>query len=128
VPAVSERTVSPYNATKQNWVLAISAWARRHLLIPPAFPITITFRWYEKARRRDPDNVCAGGRKLILDGLVTAGILPGDGPNVICGFTDEFVYQHGEGVAVFLILPDLNELLAAREVGARRSAARRRRG
>lgn len=37
--------------------------------------LSVTF--YEKAMRRDPDNIMAGC-KFILDGLVRAGILPDD--------------------------------------------------
>lgn len=34
---------------------------------------------YEKDARRDFDNVASGAAKLILDGLVDCGVLPGDG-------------------------------------------------
>jgi hypothetical protein len=50
-----------------------------------------TFRWKEPNRRRDPDNVAAGGRKIILDGLVKARRLPGDGWKHVVGWRDEFV-------------------------------------
>ena len=36
------------------------------------------FTWYAKDRRTDPDNLAAG-QKFILDGLVKAGVLAGDG-------------------------------------------------
>ncbi len=44
---------------------------------------------YCKDKRKDPDNV-AFTKKFILDGLVAAGILEGDGWNRIGMFTDEF--------------------------------------
>lgn len=53
-------------------------------------PATFRFRWYEQNRRRDKDNVSAFGRKVILDGLVQAGILPNDNWNYVEGFRDEF--------------------------------------
>lgn len=37
----------------------------------------ITFEWYRKDRRQDPDNI-ASGAKYVLDGLVDAGVLQGD--------------------------------------------------
>lgn len=37
------------------------------------------FTWYAKDRRTDPDNIAAGGCKMVLDGLVKAGVLAGDG-------------------------------------------------
>jgi len=36
------------------------------------------FYWYEQTKRRDPDNIAAGGRKIILDSLIKSGILKND--------------------------------------------------
>ena len=35
-------------------------------------PVYMVYRWYEKDRRRDKDNICAFGRKVIQDALVKA--------------------------------------------------------
>lgn len=35
-------------------------------------------QWYCENRRKDPDNITAG-QKFIMDGIVEAGVLPGDG-------------------------------------------------
>jgi hypothetical protein len=43
----------------------------------------------EKNRRRDQDNIAAG-KKLVIDGLVQAGVLAGDGWKYVRGFFDEF--------------------------------------
>lgn len=53
-------------------------------------PVKMVYRWYEKDRRRDLDNISSFGRKVIQDALVEAGILPDDGWKYIIGFTDEF--------------------------------------
>ena len=53
-------------------------------------PVRMTYRWYEKDRRRDKSNVCAFGRKVIEDGLIKAGVLRGDGWAHVEGFADEF--------------------------------------
>lgn len=53
-------------------------------------PVWMNYRWYEKDRRRDKDNVSAYGRKVIQDGLVKAGALKNDGWASIEGFTDRF--------------------------------------
>lgn len=58
------------------------------------------FLWIEKDRRRDPDNVAAGGRKLIFDGLVKAAVIPGDGWAAIAGWSDAFEVGPGHGVRV----------------------------
>ena len=53
-------------------------------------PVMMVYRWYEKDRRRDLDNISSYGRKIIQDALVQCKILPDDGWNYIAGFTDEF--------------------------------------
>ena len=59
------------------------------------FPVHISFKWNEKNRRRDPDNI-AFAKKFILDSLVTAGIFPDDGQKYISGFDDEFYIDKQE--------------------------------
>ena len=53
-------------------------------------PVYMRYSWYEPNRRRDKDNICAGGRKVIQDALVKGGYLRNDGWNEIAGFSDEF--------------------------------------
>lgn len=51
--------------------------------------VHITYKWYEKNKRRDLDNV-AFAKKFIQDALVKCGMLQGDNWQYITGFTDEF--------------------------------------
>lgn len=53
-------------------------------------PVYMVYRWYEPNRRRDKDNVCAFGRKVIQDALVRCGALKNDGWKEIIGFEDRF--------------------------------------
>ena len=53
-------------------------------------PVYMVYRWYEKDRRRDKDNVCAFGRKVIQDALVKGKYLHNDGWKDIAGFEDVF--------------------------------------
>lgn len=53
-------------------------------------PVIIHFRWIEKDRRRDCDNICGGGRKFVLDAMVKAGVLKDDGRRYVKAFTDDF--------------------------------------
>lgn len=53
-------------------------------------PVRMRYRWYEKDRRRDLDNISSFGRKVIQDALVQAHILQNDGWNEIIEFSDEF--------------------------------------
>ena len=48
------------------------------------------YRWYEKDRRRDLDNVSSFGRKVIQDALVQTHVIKNDGWKEITGFSDEF--------------------------------------
>ena len=53
-------------------------------------PVRMTYRWYEKDRRRDLDNISSFGRKVIQDALVDTRVLKNDGWKEITGFSDEF--------------------------------------
>ena len=79
-------------AVKKQWTDVVAVAAKKWLTPIPehCFPVTFRFQWYEQNRRRDKDNVSAFGRKVILDGLVQAGILPNDNWNYVEGFRDEF--------------------------------------
>ena len=52
-------------------------------------PVFITYRWVEKDRRRDKDNICFA-KKFIQDALVRAKVLKNDGWNDIADFKDSF--------------------------------------
>ena len=56
----------------------------------PKEPVKLVYRWYEKNRRRDMDNVAAFGMKVIQDALVGAGVLSDDGWKDIKGFDHTF--------------------------------------
>lgn len=53
-------------------------------------PVFMEYRWYEKNRRRDLDNISSFGRKVIQDALVQTHVLQNDGWKEIEGFSDEF--------------------------------------
>lgn len=53
------------------------------------YPLSVTFKWYEKNRMRDPDNI-AFAKKYILDALQEMGTIKGDGWRHIKGLADEF--------------------------------------
>lgn len=54
-----------------------------------AKPVTMRYRWYEKNRKRDKDNV-SFAKKFVQDALVHSGVLENDGWKNIESFTDEF--------------------------------------
>lgn len=51
--------------------------------------VKLSFRWYEKDKRRDLDNICFS-KKFILDALVNNNIIATDSWKGVIGFTDEF--------------------------------------
>ena len=55
-------------------------------------PVRVTFRWYERDRRRDWDNVVFA-KKFILDGLVKAGVLPDDSQSWVIGLRDVLAHD-----------------------------------
>lgn len=139
-----------YNVLKRRWTNTVALLARaQHVtrFAASAGRVAVGFEWHEPDRKRDIDGVSAGGRKLILDGLVAAGVIESDGPRCLAGFAAEsFLYPGDDGYAGPKVLvaiyggggigklsiphrlPDLNQLLAARELGVRRDIARRRSG
>lgn len=66
-----------YASLKRRWTAEIILQAHRQRLRPVACP-RLRFTWVEPNRRRDKDNIAAGGRKIILDALVRGGFLGGD--------------------------------------------------
>lgn len=66
-------------------------------------PVFIVFRWVEKNRKRDHDNV-AFAKKFVQDALVKAGVIGGDGWKHVIGFVDTFdVDKKRYGVEVTLL-------------------------
>lgn len=61
--------------------------------------MVLTFEWREPNKKRDLDNVAAA-KKLVIDGLVTAGVLHGDGWKHLHGFRDYFEVNPDAGVLV----------------------------
>ncbi len=76
----------PYSMMKQTYTNMV-AWLAKKL--PKYEQVNITITWYEPNEKRDPDNIMAG-QKFILDGLVQAGVLPGDSQKYIQGITHRF--------------------------------------
>lgn len=67
--------------------------------------VHITYKWYEKNKRRDLDNI-AFARKFIQDALVDVGLLQGDGWQHIVGFADEF-YIDNENPRIEVIISEV---------------------
>jgi hypothetical protein len=91
-----------YAKLKRSWTDTVILLARSARL-KPVERVKLHFLWCERNRKRDPDNVAAGGRKLVLDGLVAAGVLPGDGWANIVSWSDSFAVGEKPGVSVLIV-------------------------
>ena len=91
-----------YSAMKKQWSRTI-ATCLQHAKILPMERVAVIFTWVERDTRRDPDNILAGGQKLVLDCLVTTGIIPNDGWANIVGLAHNFTIDASNpGVWVIL--------------------------
>lgn len=99
-----------YARLKRQWTETVWALAKASRIDKPGpfeRRVFISWEWVERDKRRDPDNVAAGGRKLVLDGLVAAGVLAGDGWRHIDAWRDRWtVNPERPGVGVTIIVPE----------------------
>jgi Holliday junction resolvase RusA-like endonuclease len=67
------------------------AWEIKSQRVPKIeiYPVRLWIGWYSKDNRKDIDNV-RFSVKFILDGMVEAGILKGDGRKFVCDITDSY--------------------------------------
>jgi hypothetical protein len=78
-----------YSDLKRQWEGTIVSLVRQGQMCRFDQPVLLEFRWFERNRRRDHDNVAAA-KKLVLDALVRAGVIGGDGWKHVSGFSDRF--------------------------------------
>jgi hypothetical protein len=88
-----------YARLKKQWTTVVADVARWQRL-PRVDRAWFKFRWIEETKRRDPDGIAAGGRKVILDGLVEAGVLVNDGWEQVAGWEDTFEVGAEDAVEV----------------------------
>lgn len=72
----SKKHWSRYSKEKKSLTDLIAYQAQS--LRPVLVPVNLHFTWHWPSRKHDPDNI-AFAQKYVLDGLVQAGILQGDG-------------------------------------------------
>lgn len=89
-----------YSLLKRRWTDAVALLAKAGGL-PHFHKAVIDFVWLETKRNRDPDNIVSA-KKFVLDGLVVAKVLPGDGWAHVEGFRDSWGVSTGAGVLVTL--------------------------
>jgi hypothetical protein len=104
-----------YNRLKKRWAdLVMMCIGRRQVRCKfgAERPAKVHFELVEPNERRDPDNIAAGAAKLILDGLVKAGVLEGDGWKHITGLS--FSWRVGSPAGVRVVLTPAEAVRAVR--------------
>ena len=79
-----------YANLKKKFSQPVVALAKKELFPIVEYPIEVHCHWFCADTRSDPDNIAAGGKKLLLDSLQKARILSGDGWKQIVKFSDNF--------------------------------------
>lgn len=80
-------------------------WSIRKAKLPTIEkPVKITYKWIERNKKRDIDNV-SSAKKYILDALVKANVLHNDSPKYVVDHCDIFDYDklHGDKVIVEIV-------------------------
>ena len=92
---------------KKKTEMLISVHIRKQLRgVKISHPIIADFTWFEPNKKRDLDNISAGGKKFIFDALVKCGVLKGDGWAYVTGFTDNF-YVDSDNPRIEVILREI---------------------
>lgn len=91
-----------YAKLKAKWTNDIALHIRSQRVRPIEGRAYLRFIWREANQKRDPDNVAAGGRKLILDALVVAKVLKDDAWQFVAGWNDAWCVDATPGVEVAL--------------------------
>ena len=84
---VSKLHYGAYSTMKRKYTKIV---AIHSMNLPKIKKGDFVIRWYSKNRRKDPDNIAGGGTKILLDGLIDAGILENDGWNQVNSITHLF--------------------------------------
>lgn len=95
-----------YNDLKRKWETQICFEIARRRIRPITSRAMLEFFWCEPHRKRDPDNIAAG-KKLILDSLVIAGILPNDSQTWIGRLEDVFVEPSSRDPGVLVLIKEM---------------------
>jgi hypothetical protein len=95
-----------YAEVKRAWDKNIDVRCLQQGFTPITEPSHFTFLLFEKNRYRDPDNIGAGARKIILDALQSSGRLKNDGWKNVLGLSEYWVVRKEKpGVVLFVTSP-----------------------
>ena len=85
------KRIYPWAKVKKQWESDIHSILMLYNIKPvKKYPIHVHFHWFAKNRKTDPDNYST---KVVLDALVSGGILVNDGWRQISGINHLFTYK-----------------------------------
>jgi hypothetical protein len=121
VYGTGKKRTDAYNKLKQDWAATVELCVVRDRRLFTAKgllgPCAVHFELVEPNKRFDPDNLCGATAKLVLDGLVKAGVLEGDGWAHIAGLS--FSWRVGSPAGVRVVLSPA--AVTQKEVGMKTS-------
>ena len=83
------RNVYLSNQMKQTYTMTAMIYARQtRVKFDMDCAVTVKIAYYEPSSKRDIDNISSFGNKVILDGIVKAGMLKNDSQRYICGIVN----------------------------------------
>lgn len=112
-----------YHREKKKWI----DWCIIHMVRVPKrrlkriwLRITYCERSFDRKdqRARDPDNICSF-KKVLLDALVSAEVIPDDSHKHIAGFTENFILAPDEPGVIVIIVDMDKEVVEDDEKGTR---------
>ena len=80
----------PYNDIKQQLSIMIMYQCRKQLKGKKFNKVFLHIIWYCKNKKKDKDNIAAGGLKILLDSMVHAKVIENDGWKNVEGFSHKF--------------------------------------
>ena len=87
-----------YAREKRKWQTVVQLYAKEQDFQPITEPAHFEFEFLEPNRRRNPDNLCLGPIKVLLDALVYAKLLKNDGWDEIASFVCTWKVDKQPGV------------------------------
>jgi len=79
-----------YGAFKKQWTEFCALSVKSQKIPAISVPIKVSINWIEKHKKRDLDNISGGGTKVLMDGLVLAGVIQNDTRRFVTGFEHFF--------------------------------------
>jgi hypothetical protein len=90
----THKRANKYGELKKKWTREVQTRAMVARLDPGCIPAAhFTFLHFERDQLRDPDNLCGGAQKILLDALKGAGLMANDGWRHVLGIRHHWICE-----------------------------------